>query len=796
MSSSFFRFALRAGALVRALLSLVLSLLPVGLIAAPGDEHWDAQFGWPGPGQTSYAVTVHKGFIYASGIGSSSTNTALEMWNGAQWTALTQLYGPAGTTVRDLAFVGDTLYVAGVFTNIGGLTITNLAKWDGTNWSGVGFNQGTPYSLAVDGNNLYVGGGFTSVGGVAITNIGWWDGAAWHALGNGLGGTNLSIVYSVAATNGSVYGAGYFTNSGSLLLSSNVARWNGASWTALGNGVGNTVLSIALQGTSLYAASLFGSPATVLAKWDGANWSLCGGGFDSAAQSVAVLGNLVCVAGAFTTTGSTSASRFAVWNGSSWAAAGSGLSATGVRVYSTGTNVYVGGNFLLAGGLIANGLAGWDGTNWSQVGSPGRMNGLATSVSALASDGVNLYAGGNFTGAGQTNANYLARFNGTNWYPLGSGASGSSTPSVNAVAVSGNYVYAGGSFTTAGGVSAINMASWDGTNWSALGSGPGGLVYAVTARPEGVYAAGAPYSSGSGYGTPFFLLWDGSSWQSVLNFNSNDTFFDEYLNDSVVGMAAMAFLGTDIYVGGHFIITWHDPQLMNFTNCNNILRFDGTYARVVGTGLNSNVVAMAVMGGNLYVAGAFTNAGGSTVSHIAMWDGNNWWDVGGGVVGKGSVLALTTIGNNLYAAGTFTNMGGVPANRVAKWDGSAWSALGSGTTIPGSTSGTAGALAGVGNDLYVGGNFRMAGAMPSYSIGRWNDQLTFNTPRLLNPAWLGNGMFRTRLFGVSYVTNIIQATTNFASWTPVLTNSVGIYDFTDASAGSYPRRFYRAVLGQ
>jgi hypothetical protein len=217
---------------------------------------------------------------------------------------------------------------------------------------------------------------------------------------------------------------------------------------------------------------------------------------------------------------------------------------------------------------------------------------------------------------------------------------------------------------------------------------------------------------------------------------------------------------------------------------------------VVGTGLNSNVVAMAAIGSNLYVAGQFTNAGGIAASHIAKWDGNTWSALGAGVVGKGTVYALTTLSNNLYAAGSFTNMGGVSANRIAKWDGINWSALGSGAVIAGSSSGSVLALAASNNDLFEGGNCRVTGGKPSWYVGRWNDQLNFNIPQLLNPVWLPGRQFQVRLMGIPGLTNMIQATTDFSTWTPLLTNSTGIYDFTDTSAPNYPRRFYRAALRQ
>jgi hypothetical protein len=204
---------------------------------------------------------------------------------------------------------------------------------------------------------------------------------------------------------------------------------------------------------------------------------------------------------------------------------------------------------------------------------------------------------------------------------------------------------------------------------------------------------------------------------------------------------------------------------------------------------------MTVLGTDLYVAGPFTTAGGVGASHIAKWDGNAWSDVGGGQVGTGSIYALATSSHNLYASGSFTNMGGVTVAHIAKWDGLNWSALASGVVIPGTTAATAGAVGVSGNEVWAGGNFRMAGGKPSFYIGRWNDQTNFHTPKLVNPAWLPSRQFRSRLVGVAGVTNLIQATTNFSSWMPVLTNSAGIYDFTDAAAASHPRRFYRAVLG-
>ncbi|MCX6165400.1 MAG: hypothetical protein NTU73_11185, partial [Ignavibacteriae bacterium] len=54
------------------------------------------------------------------------------------------------------------------------------------------------------------------------------------------------------------------------------------------------------------------------------------------------------------------------------------------------------------------------------------------------------------------------------WSPLGSGTGGA-YPDVNALTVFNNEIIVGGYFQSAGGVSANYIAKWNGTTWSPLG---------------------------------------------------------------------------------------------------------------------------------------------------------------------------------------------------------------------------------------------------------------------------------------------------------------------------------------
>jgi hypothetical protein len=776
--------------------------------AVPGDEHWDPQFNWPGATNIFMGIGIGGGKVYAGGQMSAGTltNAPLEVWDGLQWTTMGAFAGSTAT-ISDIAIVNGAVYVAGAFTNVNGAAISGLARWDGANWNSLGFS-GIAIGLAVNGNNLYVAGAFTNAdaGGVMMTNIGYWDGSAWHALGGGLGTPGIGMARTVIVNSGLVYAGGYFTNSGSQPIT-NLAVWNGSGWSAVGGGVNSIVYALAFNGNNLYVGGSFtqagSTPATNIARWDGANWSAPGGGLTGAAGSLvlslAVFNGSVCAAGSFTNAGGLDVANFAIWNGSSWSAANGGISATGYRVVNNGTNVYVGGNFLTAGNKLMGGITSFDGANWSPIGTKGQINGIAATARTLAGDGANLYAGGgSLSWMGQTNANMIARFDGTNWYPLGTGISGSSVISgpigtgILTIALTNNYVYAGGYFTNAGGVSATNIASWNGTNWSAMGSGPGGVVASILVRTDGVYAAGAPFYNVSYYNSPFFSRWDGANWQGVaINFPPYTDW--ETLLSPIIGMDALACIGTNIFIGGYFYLGEYTNPPSGYVGCNNIMRFDGTYGWVMGTGLNSNVTAMAVLGTNLYVAGQFTNAGGVMASKIALWNGSYWTNLSSGLVGSGVINALAVMGGNLYAAGTFTNMGGTSANRVAKWDGTNWTALGNGATFPGSSASISG-LGVSGNNLYVSGNFRMAGDKASFNIARWNEQTNFDTPQI-SPLSMTGSLFRMRLFGMGGLTNLIQATTNFTTWTPVLTNSAGIYDFTDPNSAAFRFRFYRAALG-
>src|SRR5690349_24742923 len=73
-----------------------------------------------------------------------------------------------------------------------------------------------------------------------------------------------------------------------------IAQWNGTTWTAVGGGMNNTVLTLKTfddgSGPALYAGGSFtsagGASANYIARWNGSSWSAVGGGMNSAVRSL------------------------------------------------------------------------------------------------------------------------------------------------------------------------------------------------------------------------------------------------------------------------------------------------------------------------------------------------------------------------------------------------------------------------------------------------------------------------------------------------------------------------------
>jgi hypothetical protein len=434
-------------------------------------------------------------FTTAGGV----TVNGIARWNGTSWSPLGS--GMGGGSVPFVYALkvfddgtGPALHAGGEFDTAGSVTVNNIARWSGLPWRPLGsgmdgtFVPGDVFALAVfdDGSGpaLYAGGDFITAGGVSVSYIARWNGTFWSPLGSGIEGEVFALAVFDDGTGPALYAGGDFDTAGGV-STDRIARWDGTSWSPLGSGLGGTsveALAVFDDGTgpALYAGGAFatagGVTANHIARWDGTSWSPLGSGMSGGwVYALAVFddgtGPALYAGGDFTTAGGVAANEIARWDGTSWGALGSVLSGgssdvvEALVVFDDGTApaLYAGGRFTAAGGVTVDNIARWDGTSWGALGS-GISGGSFPIVQALAvfDDGTGpaLYAGGRFTAAGGVTVDGIARWDGTSWSPLGSGVSGEVYALTDFDDGTGPALYVGGDFNTAGGVAASRIAKW------------------------------------------------------------------------------------------------------------------------------------------------------------------------------------------------------------------------------------------------------------------------------------------------------------------------------------------------
>lgn len=314
------------------------------------------------------------------------------------WTAVAGGFPGSSSSVWDLAVFGTDLIAAGLFSNAGGVPVSNIAAWNGTSWSALGAGVNGPvYALTIHDGRLIAVGGFSEAGGMAATRVAAWDGSAWSNLGAGVAATP----YAAASYQGRLFVG---TSEGLPPFGVQVANLNewlpaNAAWfqrfTFLSE-AGNDLVSI--QAVDVVGDRLFiGGEYLRIRVYDGTNLSLAG-----TVQNVRAVdqfgGNVVA--------GATDP-LLSSWDGAqTWTSLNPAWDGCGVV-----SDLQVRNGLLHAAGSFAgpcgpNGVITWDGTNGSQLGSG--MNG---SVLALAELNGVLFAGGYFTTADGQPALRIAQWN-------------------------------------------------------------------------------------------------------------------------------------------------------------------------------------------------------------------------------------------------------------------------------------------------------------------------------------------------------------------------------------------------
>lgn len=188
------------------------------------------------------------------------------------------------------------------------------------------------------------------------------------------------------------------------------------------------------------------------------------------------------------------------------------------------------------------------------------------------------------------------------------------------------------------------------------------------------------------------------------------------INNNVHAIASRT--SSEVVIGGDFTTVGGVP-------CDRIALWDGQSWSPMGGGVNGPVFGLAKVpdaalffSDRIVACGSFTTAGSVGAAKIAMWDGGSWSPLGAGLTGPGAVSASTVVAlanGHVIVGGTFTAAGTTSVSNIAEWDGFGWQSLGAGVN------GGVSDLAVMPNgDVVAGGSFTSAGGVSASRIARWN----------------------------------------------------------------------------
>jgi hypothetical protein len=601
-------------------------------------------------------VGTNAGTLYAV----ANVRRTLWRWDGASWVAVTTLAG-SSQILAITSHLGD-LYIGGTFTSVGGVAATNIARFDGSNWSAVGSGTtGTVNALASYGGALYVGGAWLFGAGTGALYS--WNGSTWSAPGGGVTSDPPGVQSLFADANGLVVAAGVITSVGGLPCLGGPARWNGTSWECLTLPSGSSGYNDRFANLGGDLVGTVEQTGTSTSRWNGSSWVSLGDGVQSSpTQALGVLGSDLYAFGELLNTSLPVASLYwQRWNGSTWSSPDPwepdmrGVQGTIYELYPYAGTLLALGVFGQVGAGdhldFPKGIASWDGSSWHPVGS-----GFVVPYDATSFQG-NLVVGGFIHIAGPIDG--VVRWNGSAWSGLGVGLTYPEQfnpyAEVYGVATYGSDLVACGEFTKSGATSVNGIARWNGSAWQPLGSGfdvlDEDVPLTMLADGTDLYVGGT-FAAAGGVVARRIARWDGGAWHAVAS-----GFADGEVH-------AFTKFGNEVIAGGTFSVAGGSPA-----NGSARLR-NGAW---VPMGTNAiDVQDFDVHGGALYAAGKFLRQDLSTHLGLARWDGSAWEPLGAsGVSGwNPTPYAVASFGDEIFLGGKFEFVDGIPSVNVAAYEGS------------------------------------------------------------------------------------------------------------------------------
>ncbi|GAB4280847.1 MAG: hypothetical protein Kow0068_05200 [Marinilabiliales bacterium] len=244
--------------------------------------------------------------IYFGGSFAVSNGINITRWTDNGWNRLNE---EPSNVVDELKSYNGLLYVAGGFGYIGTTLMPYFAAFDGLLWHNILKPNDNIRALEVFKGELYAGGSFGYIGNTSLNNVARFDGTQWHPLGNG---TNCSIhAMAVDTINSFLYIGGCFSSvyrsDGSSIAVDGVGMWDGYQWNKVGYGDG-IQWEVWMDAMAVYHGDLYvgltsceAAPIySMIARWDGAKWDTLGNGLNNTVYGMDVFHDTLWVCGRFT----------------------------------------------------------------------------------------------------------------------------------------------------------------------------------------------------------------------------------------------------------------------------------------------------------------------------------------------------------------------------------------------------------------------------------------------------------------------------------------------------------------
>jgi hypothetical protein len=387
---------------------------------------------------------------------------------------------------------GNTLYIGGGFTSIGGVARANLAAVDATTGNVLPFQadtNGQVRSLLLDGTSLYVGGGFGAITGFARPGLGRVDavtGAVDSFRVDVVGGGVMSLL----KVGGTLYLGGFFTHAlGQPRVSAAAITIATAALLPWNPGLAGGVNALGLASTGeIFVVGGFTHIAAVprqgVAAMDFVNNELLPFTItvNGNVRGITAVGNTLYLAGQFTIVNGQTRNGFAAvdrlsgallpWNPN---ATGNINNVNGGRsIVVVGDTAYLGGYFTSAGGAARTGFAQVDATTGGV--SNVVANTTGGGINRFVLSGQTLYAAGTFTGIAAQARQYLAAFDlgaaTPALLPLSISMASGGTTAINGMKVVGSTIYLAGVFSSVNGTPRSNAAAVNATTGAVAAFAP------------------------------------------------------------------------------------------------------------------------------------------------------------------------------------------------------------------------------------------------------------------------------------------------------------------------------------